>query len=131
MSSVQKIMVEALTSAETHAADVAERERLYRLERMGDIVEALATRFEEWDRGFVDGLGIACVRRDRSLVLKKAGWAFVVAPHDGYSLAVNGNSVRVDRRFPMLADGLYDDLKGRISRWAEAIDDGSAREVAR
>lgn len=131
MSSVQKIMVEALTSAETHAADVAERERLYRLERMGDIVEALATRFEEWDHGFVDGLGIACVRRDGALVLKKAGWALVVAPHDDYTLAVNGNTVRVDRRFPMLADGLYGDLKGRIARWAEAIDDGSAREVAR
>ncbi|MGD9784809.1 MAG: hypothetical protein AB7E80_11200 [Hyphomicrobiaceae bacterium] len=131
MATVEQIMDDALRSAAEYRAAVAQRERDYRFERMSDAVRAIGDRLDEDDSAFLDVLGLESLRRDDRLVLRKAGWIYEIAPTDDLTLMVNGTEVKLDRQFPVLTAELYELIKGSIARWAEAIDDGTAREVRR
>lgn len=126
MSIVDRIKQEALRTAAEHAAAVNERERLYRLERMADIVGALDDRFDENGRAFLKSVGITSERKGASLLLRKSGWVFVIAPRDNMTLSVNSAVVRPDPEFPLLTDALYGQIIRAIVLWAQRIDEGMA-----
>lgn len=124
MSIVDRIKQDALRTAAEHAAAVNEHQRRYRLERMADIVDALEDRFDENAGAFLKSIGITSERKGSSLLLRKSGWVFVVAPRDDMTLSVNSAIVRPDVRFPLLTDTLYGQIVKAIVLWAQRIDDG-------
>jgi len=128
-TTVEMIKQNALAAARAHEAAVAERERLYRLERMTDIVTALGEHFREAGDTFLEDCGIEMRGRGDGVVLFKAGWAFEIAPRDDMTVTANGAAIRPDPQFPVLTAELEGDIRGRIQRWAQSIDDGTAREV--
>lgn len=129
MSIVEQIKLDALRSAAEYAAAVSEHQRRYRLERMTAIVDALEDRFESQGVAFLKSLGISAKRRDASLVLRKSGRMFIVAPRDDMSLSVNRAIVQPDPKFPLLTNDLYAQVIRAVVLWAKAIDEGRAREV--
>lgn len=130
MSIVDQIKRDALRTAAEVAVAVEDHQRRYRLERMTDIVTAIEDRFEGTGSAVMKSIGIAWERSGASMVLRKSGWAFVIAPRDDMSLSVNSAVVRPDPRFPLLTDRLYGQIVKGIVVWANGIDDGLAGRPA-
>jgi hypothetical protein len=128
MSIVEQIKQDALRTAAEYAASVDDQ-RLYRLERMTDIITALEDYFDDNGGAFLKSIGTSCSHKGGSVVLRKSGWTFVIAPRDDMSLSVNSAVVRPDPKFPLLTDELYAQIMRGIVLWAKSIDDGTAREV--
>ncbi len=120
---VDQIKQDAVRAAEYTPA-VNDLERHCRLGRVTDIVSALEDRFEENGAAFLKSIGITCELKGSSLLLRKSGWAFVIAPHDNMTLSVNSAIIRPDPNFPLLTDALYRQIATAIVLWAQKIDDG-------
>ena len=129
MAIVEQFKPNALRTAAEYSASVDEYQRLYRLERMTDIITALEDYFDDNGGAFLKSIGISCSRKGGSVVLRKSGWAFVISPRDDMSLSVNSAVVWPDPKFPLLTDELYAQIMRGIVLWAKSIDDGTAREV--
>jgi hypothetical protein len=129
MSIVEQIKQDALRTTAEYAASVDEYQRLYRLERMTDIITALEDYFDDNGGAFLKSIGISCSRKGGSVVLRKSGRAFVIAPRDDTSLWVNSAVVWPNSKFPLRTDELYAQIMRGMVLWAKSIDGSIAREV--
>ncbi len=117
---VRQLEIEANISAGAYLDEVEEFQRLYRLERMQDIVFDLTEWIEEaGDLDRLAELGVTVEENDAELVFKQGRRTMMIAPRDDMSISVDGKVVNPNADCPVLDKPFYDVLMGCVFEWAQ------------
>lgn len=116
---VRQLEIEANVSAATYLAEVDEFQRLYRLERMQDVVFDLAEWLEEaGDSKLLADLGVQIEEDDALLRFKQGRRLMVIRPRDDMSISVNGKIMHPDADCPVLDKAFYSEVIAAVFAWA-------------
>ncbi len=117
---IRQLLAEANAYAEAYEADVAEFHRLYRIERMQDIVDDFHETLDETgDLGKLADLGVSIREKDGQLHLKKSGRTLVIRARDDMSIAVDGSIMHPNQEHPALDRPFYEEVLARVMSWAK------------
>lgn len=118
---VRQLEIEANISAGAYLAEVEEFQRLYRLERMQDIVFDLTEWIEEaGDLKRLADLGVRIEEDDAVLRFVQAERSLAIRARDDMSVSVDGRIMHPNAECPVLDKAFYDDVMARIFAWADA-----------
>lgn len=117
---VRQLEIEANVSAAAYVAELEEFQRLYRLERMQDIVFDLTEWIDEsGDKSRLADLDVSIDETDAELVFKQGARSMVIEPRDDMSICVNGKIVSPNADCPVLDKPFYDVIMGCVFEWAD------------
>lgn len=118
---VRQLEADANAAAEIYLEDVEEFQRLYRLERMQDIVEDLAEWIEETgDLNLLNDLGVQVIEEDEIGVLMfvQGKRSMIVRPRDDMNIVVDGRIMQPNKDCPVLDQPFYAEVMSRVFGWA-------------
>ncbi|MBU2581205.1 MAG: hypothetical protein KJ622_05775 [Alphaproteobacteria bacterium] len=117
---IRQLEIEANLSAASYIEDVEEFQRLYRLERMQDVVFDLAEWIEEAGDGKrLADLGVVVEDDDQGLRFKQGRRAMAILPRDDMSISVGGKAYFPDADCPVLDKAFYDEVMSGVFAWAD------------
>lgn len=129
---IQQLEADANAAAAAYVAEVDEYQRLYRLERMQDIVCDLTEWIESsGDEALLAELGVHVREDDGVVTLKQFHRAIEIRPRDDMTIAVAGKIMQPNRDCPVLDQPFYDEVMGRVFSWAREQDADKPRRDLR
>ncbi|MBU1211089.1 MAG: hypothetical protein KJ587_07435 [Alphaproteobacteria bacterium] len=125
---VRQLEIEANISAGAYLAEVEEFQRLYRLERMQDIVFDLTEWIEAaGDLKRLADRGVRIEEDDAVLRFVQAGRSLRVRARDDMSISVDDNIMYPDTDCPVLDKTFYEEVMTRVFAWADADEAGQPK----
>lgn len=116
---IRQLEIEANLSAVSYLEDVEEFGRLYRLERMQDIVFDLAEWIEaSGDLKRLAALGVKLDEDDTGLGFEQGKRSMRVLPRDDMSISVDGKRFYPNVDCPVLDQSFYDEVMAGVFAWA-------------
>lgn len=126
---IRQLEQDANASAQMYEAEVAEFQALYRLERMQDVIDAIAVWLEdEGDIIRLAELGVV-VEGDAGQPLEfvHGSRTLTIRARDDMSIVVGGKIMHPNRDCPVLDQPFYDEVMERIFDWAHGRGEGPKR----
>ncbi len=116
---IRQLELQANAAAVQYAEEVAEYQRLYRLERMQDVVFDIADWIEEvGDEVRLAELGVDVIEDDGIVKLKQGARSFELRARDDMTIVVGGKIMHPNNELPVLDPPFYAEVMNRVFAWA-------------